>query len=189
MSTFDIAQGSLLGTAVLQGITAIAGDPEKTKTNTIGATVCLVAYQHYNWMRSSNDRLALRYSDWFLTLPLLLWECALISGSDTTSPLFICSMMFIVLMLIAGKLSDKYTKYKQVLLLCGMCMLVLAGIFFFLSIPSFDSVLTIISILSICSWSFYGVVALKNGPEWTYNILDILNKSLFGILVVAFATK
>ena len=187
MTSFDIAQASLLGTAFFQGITAVAGDSEKTTANTIGATVCLVAYQHYRWMRSSDDCLSLRYSDWFLTLPLLLFECALISGIDTTSPLFIASMVSIVLMLIAGKLSTIYTYKKKVLLLFGMCLLIMTTFFFILSVPSFDNILAIISVISICSWSLYGAVAW-NGPDWAYNILDILNKSIFGVLVVAFST-
>ena len=183
MSTYDLVQSALLGSAVLQGTMAIS---KQSTSNAVGSTICTIAYQHYVWIQHNNNKdiLSLRYSDWFLTLPLLLWECALISGINVnTSPWFWCSLICVILMLVVGKLSDQHKRKSYVT--TGMFFLIMASLFFFLAIPDMTQPFAVLSIVSICSWSIYGVVAWYDGPDWIYNILDLFNKAILGFFIAA----
>jgi bacteriorhodopsin len=190
MNSFHMTQAALGGTALLQGIAAVTKS-EHIKSNAIGATVCAIAYQHYDWMRRGSDVSSTRYSDWFLTLPLLLWEFALVSNISLDSQHvvpFLCSELALVCMLVVGKLSTmaRWQLYRTPLLITGMLFLVLSAALYTLLVPDWRDTSTLVTLILICTWAAYGILAFARGPEWGYNMLDVLNKAGFGLWV---ATK
>lgn len=193
MSSLTLTQATLGGTVLVQSLAALRAD-KYLKQNVIGAGVCAIAFQHYRWMsevgRSSQEILNIRYMDWFLTLPLLYWECLLFSGVDVLEHPFLVglSTILVLLMLAAGKLSTQSRHHKTLVLLGFLC-LVATVVLFCLMVPSYQHAPTIISLMIIGSWFAYGILALMRTKESStgYNILDLLNKACFGLVVAVYA--
>jgi bacteriorhodopsin len=194
LDTIRTTTAALGGVAVLQTITALRADDQKhVRSNALGATVCTVAYLHYEWMRTSSDVntvTTLRYSDWFITLPLLFFECVLLSGIDIQEhlPIILLCISLIELMLVMGRLSitDRCKAYKQWLLLSGFICLGICVTLFLSIIPSFNHTGSIISIIFIASWFAYGVFSFRQNSHESsigFNILDLLNKAGLGMIV------
>ena len=186
MDSFSVTQAALGGATLLQGLTALA-KPDHFKSNVIGATVCAIAYKHYDWIRNGSDVMSMRYSDWFLTLPLLLWEFALLSHISIDHHIlqFIASILALVSMLLVGKLAsmERWDRYRVPLLLGGMFFLVLSAVLYGLLVPNWSDGSTLVTLILICTWGVYGILALVRGPQWGYNVLDAVNKAMFGVFV------
>lgn len=186
----DTTTATLGGVALLQSLSAIkSGNEDKIKSNIIGAAVCMIAYIHYDWMRKSTDKGVinnLRYSDWFITLPLLYYECALISGIGDNISIIIPSICLLLCMLFLGRLStiDRFKRYKYILLAMGFLCLIACLILFIVNAPS--SLSTSIAIVSMCTWFLYGVFAIRTDSNIStigFSVLDLVNKALFGVFV------
>jgi hypothetical protein len=67
-----------------------------------------------------------------------------------------------------------------------MLFLVLSATLYFLLVPDWRDTSTLVTLILICTWAIYGILAFTRGPEWGYNMLDVLNKAGFGLWV---ATK
>lgn len=195
--TYQLTQAALGGTALVQSLAAVSSPTrESTKQNIVGAAVCAIAFQHYRWMQSRIDDESaierIRYMDWFLTLPLLYWEC--VTTSNVNIPdhpvLFTLSLAFLILMLILGKLSTRFPARRYTLLVGGMLCMVLTLLLFCSMVPSFTHGPTILVLVLMVTWILYGVVALTRvSPSTrsiTYNLLDLFNKAIFGLIVVGF---
>lgn len=186
----DTTTATLGGVALLQSLAALKSvDDHKIKSNIIGAAVCMIAYIHYEWMRKSNDKNMvnnLRYSDWFVTLPLLYYECAIISGISDNTEIVVPSVCLLLGMLVMGRLSttNRFKRYKIPLLLIGfICLITCLVLFIMTATPS---LLTSIVIFSMCTWFLYGVFAIwpdSNASTVGFSILDLTNKALFGFFV------
>ena len=90
--TYSTAAAGLAGVCVLHmaAITAATrrGDARGTKTNALGAAVCAIATLHYMWMRDQASRgasaTATRFSDWYVTTGLMLFEFFLLANALET---------------------------------------------------------------------------------------------------------
>ena len=174
--------GSLLGVSLLQSLTAInTDDPSIARKNSVGGTVCIIAFFHYLLMIwTGTGRSNIRYADWFITLPLLFVECILLCGIDTSDNLAsitIC-VTLLVLMLIFGKIARGR---KSWFILAFACLVVFT-ILFYSIIPESASTNGIVSLTVVGTWFLYGL-AEWYGSERTLNSLDAFNKALFGLFV------
>merc|ERR1711907_73631 len=146
-----------------------------------------------------------RYIDWFFTTPLLLLDlCALgMAGADTTNYLIGMDMLMIVSGVTGAFLTGtkSYGDYHPWVFFAF-------GMFFFLPIVyqlaigipdklnavDAKSVYTVVSWLTIISWTLYPVVwVLAEGTHTlspnmeviAYTVMDLLSKSVFGIILLS----
>merc|ERR1711975_64299 len=145
-----------------------------------------------------------RYIDWFFTTPLLLLDlCALgMAGADTTNFLIGMDMLMIVSGVVGAFLTGtkSYGDYHPWVFFAF-------GIFFFLPIvyqlgmgvpaklnaENAKSVYTIVSWLTIITWTLYPVVWIlaegthtlsPNMEVVCYTVMDLLSKSVFGLILI-----
>ena len=180
--------GSLLGIGLLQSLTAIkTNDPSIERKNLVGGTVCTVAFFHYMLMiYTDSERSTIRYADWFITLPLLFFECVLLCDVDIPAnvPSIMTCVALLVLMLIFGKIARGR---KSAFALAFLCLVAFVAIFVTL-LPQKSSTNGIVTLSVVSTWFLYGV-AEWYGSERTLNSLDVLNKALFGLFVVLSSWK
>lgn len=83
--TLNTTTASLAGVALVQTVAALrARSTSAAKANVLGACVCVVAFVHYYFMRTADpaEKVRLRYGDWLITCPLLLWELQELAGVE-----------------------------------------------------------------------------------------------------------
>ena len=198
LGTFSMTTAALAGTSVTQILTAfVSPTAGSVKANVVGASVCSVAFLHYLWMQQSfkNNTLkvtSLRYSDWFITLPLLLLECMFYSDVNISDNIHGTITMFILLMimLLCGRLAEtRKIKVSGATLLYMLGFICLIGVcVLFISMVEEFTTKTYISLTFMGTWVLYGLVSiiLRTSTRWknvSYNILDLLNKAVFGTIV------
>lgn len=121
--------------------------------------------------------LQVRYIDWFITVPLLVYTVA--STGDV--PYWVSGSLAVGMLLMGYiAISDK-KRYNQ---------FILAGFVFYAAF----FVTLLLSNLSVprwfliffASWAIYGVVDRLEGPRdhWAYTILDLVNKPVFIALLL-----
>ena len=134
----------------------------------------IAAFMYYQLIQNPNIKL--RYIDWILTTPLLLYELSIIQ--NITDPVIQCIIQFSnVAMFYFGWLGEKDKKKRFFYCLLGFIPLCI--IFYFLYHPTFFYYYFLIL------WSFYGIVyLLPKKRNLSYNLLDIFSKSIFGLLYI-----
>lgn len=200
----SLATTAFLLVAILQAVAAALANSSTTCfSNIVGSLVCCIAFLHYRWMQADgSNMMAIRYSDWFFTLPLLVLEIFIILGIGVGTNLgyFLVVLTLILVMLGSGWMSvrflrnssrQRFNPRRMLWLLLGFVALV-AIYWIVLGIleQANDNTLTKITITFFLLWSLYGVVALgetkviDSGPgQYMYDILDIITKAVFGIIV------
>jgi bacteriorhodopsin len=123
-----------------------------------------------------NPSIKIRYIDWILTTPLLLYELSIIQNiTDIHTQIII--QISNLLMFFFGYLGEIYTKYR--LLFCVLAFIPLCIIFYLLYVPTF------FYFYFLVLWTAYGIVyLLPKKRSLLYNLLDIFSKSIFGLLYI-----
>lgn len=210
--TLNTTTALLGGVAVLQALAAIAaadsggahGVEQKSgwrwKTQALGATVCVIAFLHYKWMRETPDaleRLRLRYGDWIVTTPLLLLELQTLTDGDVPEKAVVddrwlrrvgalCATMGMVALGYGAERSrSAWVRYP----LFAVASLLLAGV-------TYESVSTarrnknLVFYFFVLWWLYPLAFLLPESMSGTsnslYNVLDALAKGVFGMLVATF---
>jgi bacteriorhodopsin len=161
-----------------------------------GALVCFIALMHYLLIivTPDYDTMIIRYSDWILTLPLLLYKILLIRNVKVDENIIWCICLFglLMLMLWSGWKSERLTGHKWTgTMLIGFISLlgIYLIVFNVLESPILDT-LQIVTIIFFLMWILYGVVASgrdilkKTTLHTAYDVLDLSTKAIFGVLVV-----
>ena len=195
--TVILATAALAGASAMQALAATRATDAKTAlSNATGSSVCLIAFIHYLCiMRPGIDATTIRYSDWLITLPLLLLEIFLICGIDIVENgwVFLLTCILLLAMLLAGWMSvrskrrhpTKSIQQKVWLLVGCVCLIAVYWIVLSLFEQTKTGLLPLISIGFFSLWSLYGVVAVIDGShtQYMYDILDLSTKAVFGIIV------
>ena len=174
-------------------------------SNATAVLINLIAFIHYYKMRNMYDSgdtfdlVQLRYSDWFLTCPLLLFEFFLLmefiqvkNNKITVDPKYsgqiIATIVLTVLMLVFGYLSETKSEYKWAFYVLGfVCLLIIFLILFNLNnkrnkddpnkkLPKYPWFFILI-------WVLYGLAFLAPARDLFYNILDLIAKGVFAFCV------
>ena len=134
----------------------------------------IAAIMYYQLIK--NPSLKIRYFDWILTTPLLLYELSIIQ--EITDPVIqIIIQISNLLMFYFGWLGEKNNKKRYLYFLLGFIPLYI--IFSLLYNHTFYYFYFLIL------WTAYGVVyLLQKNRNLFYNILDILSKSIFGLIYI-----
>lgn len=173
------ASAFLLGVCVVQMIASIR--TTKVEENAIGAAVCLIAFLHYLWMQGANSTTMqeLRYSDWIVTCPLLLWELHKMSGQETKKSLG-WPVVSVIAMLIFGFFSEASLDPKsRKKMFIGGCVAFAACILSFL--PHVKQNHTLVYAFFVI-WSLYPFASwYKNNAM--LSMLDMLSKGGFGLYI------
>jgi bacteriorhodopsin len=191
-STLLLTKSALGAVAILQGLVALRTSDHKTVlSNSIGSTVCSIAFIHYLWLSSKGDTTSIRYSDWLLTLPLLLLEIYLICDMENQES-FLLAVTLILFMLYSGwkaESSNVNSGNRKAWLFLG-CLNLLLVYMIVLGQTGFpDEFLQAVTIILFLSWSLYGVVSASQGKvedssiQSAYDLLDLSTKAIFGIVV------
>jgi bacteriorhodopsin len=203
--TTILAISAMAGASAMQALAAVRSTDTKVAiSNALGSTICLIAFIHYQWIvRSESDVMAIRYSDWCITLPLLLLDIFLICGVDLGENAWLCmvSGLLIFAMLLAGWYAlrsqrnhpTNAARHRSFLVLGCLCLAIVYFIVLGLLDRTKTGLLPNVAISGLLLWSLYGIVAFfrdtgTNGNvQYMYDILDVVTKAIFGI-VVAFST-
>jgi bacteriorhodopsin len=196
----------LIGTSIVQAIAAShATDTKAILSNTTGSVICGIAFVHYTWItRPGCDVMAIRYSDWLLTLPLLLLDIFLICGVDILNNLWICILagLLLLAMIFAGWRSVRshrtdptnHARYAAWISVGFVCLLAVYWIVFGLLEPIVTGAdtLSLITLGFFVMWIVYGIVAafprhmdVDGHVQQAYDVLDLLTKAVFGLVVAA----
>jgi len=134
----------------------------------------IASFMYYQLIR--NPSINIRYIDWVLTTPLLLYELSIIQ--EITDPFIQCIIQISNLfMFYFGWLGEKHKKKR--LFYCLLGFIPLCIIFYLLYKPTFFYYYFLIL------WSLYGIVyLLPKKRNLFYNGLDIFSKSIFGLLYI-----
>ena len=163
----------------------------------VSTIVCTVAAVHYMYMRniaaSGGNVFPVRYSDWFVTVPLMLYEFCTLFGIGWGKTAII--MLISVLMLVAGYSGAKNPAGKPANFLVGSFLL---GVILWLCYgdamsPDKEQEGEItaadrrIASGFLLVWVLYGFAYFVSQPlqDLSYNILDIISKGVFGLWVVS----
>jgi bacteriorhodopsin len=192
---------------ILQFVVASRNDGKDADGNTrqfesIGVIVCYIALMHYVLilMLPHYDTMLIRYSDWLLTLPLLLYKILLIRKVDIDQNIGIIIGLGVLLMIMlytgwrAERLKlGKPSWWVSILIGCLSLFLIYILVFGSLESPKVDA-LQFITTFFFLMWILYGVVALNRENMSTihghicYDVLDFCTKGVFGILVAFLIT-
>ena len=140
----------------------------------IVALINLIAsYMYYFLIK--NPSIQIRYIDWILTTPLLLYELSnILNIKNKTIQIIIqiCNL----LMFYFGWLGEIQPKKRFLFCFLGFIPLVI--------------IFSIYYYYFLIIWSMYGIVYLKKKNRAVYyNVLDILSKSIFGFIYLYWVGK
>jgi bacteriorhodopsin len=190
---------TLITMAVVFLITIVAflqaREPYNRKIYGFEALVLCIAFCFYLLMMQSNCKASLihlRYLDWILTTPLMLIVLIFLYPVDdhfkhNPAPVMIVCLMTVLMVIIGWMFSQCTLGWK--IGSTGFGFFILIAIFLF--IYKFTGVSTAHSQTAfwytVVIWSLYGIVYLMPFVvrNTSYNLLDILAKPVFGILLVA----
>jgi len=128
-----------------------------------------------------------RYMDWMITTPLILLAVVLFYNTKLNSVNYKCYGIIIILnwlMLLFGYLGESKIISSMNGLLLGFVFYALMLLYMFIyTIPKGCS-LTVFIIFAVI-WTGYGIAYLLEEEEKNiaYNILDIISKALFGVVL------
>lgn len=134
----------------------------------------IASFMYYQLIQKSC--IDIRYIDWILTTPLLLYELSLIQNITDPIIQFIIQVSNLS-MFYFGWLGEKNKKKRFFYCLLGFIPLCI--IFYLLYNPTFYYYYFLIL------WTLYGMVyLLPKKRNLFYNLLDIFSKSIFGLLYI-----
>lgn len=203
-TTTQLATVALLSTSLTQAIAATCATKRKDiVSNAAGSVACGIAFIHYTWLSQPGcDSMAVRYSDWFLTLPILLFDVLLIGGVDLVENKWLSALCVALLlaMVVAGWGAVRSHRAhpndrRRYFIWLGVgfaCLLTVYYIVFSL----FDHPLTssetlpMVTMFFFLLWAAYGLVAAlprhildESATQRAYDVLDIGSKAVFGMAV------
>lgn len=181
--TSQATAACLLGVGVVQIVAALKTNA--SEENAIGACVCVIAFLHYLWMQSStpDKKLELRYSDWYVTCPLLLWELHKLAGQQDKSTLVI-PVVAVMAMLALGHSAatqiESNSRKKWLLFALG-CVAFLVCTMSFISNSKVNKK-AVYSFFGV--WSLYPLAFILRSNE-LMDVLDMISKGGFGLYIAA----
>ena len=187
--TQNSATAFLWGVAVVQGVAALRDEtsPGAARANALGAAVCVVAAMHYGWMRDAKDereRLRLRYSDWFLTTPMLLYELQELVGvrrEQRLRPLVaVCAM--IVAGYIAARAERPMHRYGWFAIASALLAYIAMATWRDATADEGKTAAIVGPFFGV--WSLYAAAFLAQ-RNVAFNLLDTVSKGAFGLWVAA----
>lgn len=206
-TSFSTVTASMGAIAVFNLIMAIKSkNVNKKISNALSVLINTIAFIHYIrmrniWDQSKEDIVSVRYSDWFITCPLLLLEYFVlmewINIDNNTGKInvnkelifpIIVSIILTVAMLVCGYLAEKISNLKY--LYFGIGCICLIALFIILhsnqkKIKQKEN--RKYPIFFIAIWALYGCVfLLPNYRDLFYNILDFIAKVLFAFMIGLF---
>lgn len=204
-TTFSSVTAGLGGITLFSLSRALTSDSQKKKlSNSIAVLINCIAFIHYYKMRNMydvgnvNDLVQIRYSDWFITCPLLLIEFFIllefiqinnnkINIDSKYSNQIIISLITTLLMLIFGYLSETMPKYKWTFYSLGFLSLIIL-IVVLLNMNNKQSKETKNKLpkypwFFIIIWILYGLVYILPNRDLFYNILDLISKGVFAFFI------
>lgn len=203
--SFSTAAATMGGTTVFNIVSAfMSNDKNLRESNTYSAFVNTVAFIHYVYMRHKRDSAnireitTIRYSDWFITTPLMLAELTSLWNTDVKSKWYGTAVASNMMMLLCGfyasTLRDNWPKnvplprrfYAAFALgfLMLLCIFTSMSAQYKCSTASEDEKASGMTFLSI--WVLYGFAFLirdEKKRSIAYNLLDIVAKGGLGIYV------
>ena len=214
-TTFSSTRAIFGGVAVYSAIQAInAQSTKKELTSAIASLILVIAYIHYTKMSSIEDNTNLidkqqkitniRYSDWIITVPLLLFELFIllnwIKVDDSSGTLsseywlpFSTILGLSIAMLVSGYISEKnkYTDDYFYYISC-FCLLLIAGIIFYVYYDNKDNQdednetenQWLLIFFGFWVLYAYGFNKDSNTKNIIYNITDIVTKALFSFAAI-----
>lgn len=183
--TFQVTNILLIASAALTMMQSYKTLNKKTTLSLqLSSVVCIIAAYHYHLMIISPDnQTAFRYLDWFITTPLLLWELCLVIDVNPRATLPI-AIILNTFMLLAGFFCELTNGNRIVWTVIGSIPLITMYRFIHCKTPIEKKRLVDV-FFSI--WSFYGIVNFipqEAVRAVCFNILDIISKAAFGLLMV-----
>lgn len=140
----------------------------------------IASYMYFLLIKNPN--IQIRYIDWILTTPLLLYELSTIldiKDKNIQIIIQICNLF----MFSFGWFGEKYLKYRNLFCFLGFIPLfiIFSILYKYVVFPIHQFYYYYFLIL----WSLYGIIYLKkNNRGIYYNFLDILSKSIFSLIYI-----
>ena len=183
--TLNTTTAFLGGVAAVQAIAALRATKKGvTRANLLGTCVCVVAFLHYTWMRtaSASEKVRLRYGDWVVTCPLLLWELQEMTGVEGQQ----WALVGVVAMVLLGYAAVRrrgWTRYA----LFGVSSAILAAVAAATVHGAVREREAVAAFFAV--WALYPAAFLLEefnlDANPSFNILDLVSKALFGMYVAA----
>ena len=173
----------LLGVCLLQSLTSINYE---SASNALGAMVCLIAFLHHVWMFDSNVKLRteLRFSDWIVTCPILLWELYIITGQESIESLTSCIILVTCMLALGfGAAHSKGMRRAITFCLSSVCFVILTLLFMSGVQENREIAITFFLV-----WAIYPICFLLDSTNG-FNVLDMISKGFFGIYVALITSK
>ena len=172
----------LAGVAAVQFLAASRPDAsrEAARSNAVGTAVCVIAFLHYAWMRHADaaERTRLRYGDWVVTCPLLLYELQEMAGVPARARGW--PLAGVVAMVGVGYAAVRNAGAARHALF-GLSSAVLAAVVHAtLSAARADARRLVGAFFAL--WAAYPVAFLV-GNDAAYDVLDAVSKGVFGLYV------
>jgi hypothetical protein len=192
----------LASTALFQTVVSVLVPDAKTAgSNRLGAIICLIACVHYIGLllAPASSVMAIRYSDWLLTLPLLLWEIFRILEIDIYGRYwvrFLGAIALLLGMLAAGwkgvETASTHPRQATLWLVVGCVCLIALDVFVCVTVDPLDNDgLKLVTLIIFLGWALYGLVAAypltATSTQLAYDVLDIGTKAGFGVVVGTYA--
>ena len=174
--TLNTTTAFLGSVALLQAVAALKGPA--FEANALGACVCVVAFLHYTWMRSTDDaaeRVRLRYGDWIVTCPLLLWELHATTGVEGQE----WALGATALMVLLGYAAVRSVGWKRHALFAVSSLVLAAVVAATLSGAKKNGEL-VAAFFGV--WALYPVAFLFDSNV-AFDVLDAVSKGCFGLYV------
>ena len=155
--------------------------PNEVRSLRISASLLGIAAIHYTILSNSDlspfTNILIRYSDWLLTTPLLLWSCA--AYYDLKSSIIQECIFLNVCMILFG-FAYETTNHR---IFWGISVL-----FYLILLIRLNSVLPEKDLFIryfVIGWSSYGLISLLPFPSRIvpYTVMDVYNKLLFALSI------
>lgn len=212
LSLASCAQATLFGVALLNGLTVLSSYDEEDVTckarvsNAISMVVCLVSAIHYTHILSvgvcSTSYRSILYSDWLVTVPLLLVEFWLLLGLPTTTPLSSMLLLVVVVMSVGMII----TGYRRMYAVSWACLVGMYTLYVLSGIAAQNTGLDCndhdadgtpareypasLVIFFFGMWLIYGAVELLDLTHMNrvrgFALLDVVCKAIFGFTIAWF---
>lgn len=202
-SSFYTVTATLGAVAVFSAIRSLTSKTSKKKlSNATAALINVIAFIHYTrmtnmWSTDKNNITGIRYSDWFITCPLLLFEFFILMDwiyydqeeklnikDNLTTPIII-TVLATLAMLFCGYLSEKYINLKWQLFTLAFIFLIIIFAILINTKPKKrnDKNSPKYPWIFIGLWVLYGFSYLSKNKNIFYNILDLIAKGLFAFII------
>jgi bacteriorhodopsin len=207
-TTFSSVSASFGGLTIYSALRSINSDTKKKQiSSALASLILFIAYFHYSKMTNlynsdnidNNKLLLIRYSDWIITVPLLIIELFILLNwidvnDDGTLNItnyneFYACIILSILMIVFGFVGEISENNKNIFFGLSMVSLILIGIIIYslnnkLNEKSQNDWILFIFLF----WIFYAVGFNKFIPNSNllYNGLDLLTKGVFAFLAVTF---